>query len=629
MLKLKLTGVPEHLLPGLGAVTADLDLCFSPDGIPVTAVYGNCLRAELSETGGQITFSKDAELFRGLMHLSREGVGCAVEEHCAFDKNGLMLDVSRNGVMKVDGVKFLLRRMALMGLNLFMLYTEDTFEVEGYPYFGYMRGGYTKAELKELDDYAYSLGIEMMPCIQTLGHSSKILRWTMAMGEIADTGDVLLVGEEKTYRYIEQIMKDASEPYRSKRIHIGMDEAEGLGKGRYKTLHGERRQYDIFCEHMARVQKIAEKLGLHPMVWSDMYFLGATGENDYNPDFRLSDEDIAKIPKDVDVVYWDYYHHKQEFFDGVIREHQRTGAHTLFAGGLWNWSSPAVNTDFMLSTSVPALRACKECGVKEIFTTAWGDNGTQSSIYNLLFGMQLYAEFGYTGEYRPEELDARFEALNRTKAGAYRALGRFNGVPGTDPDAELPTDISEWLLYEDPLCLYFEKDLEGLPLYEHYRVLHEDIARYRAEMEAPEQKLLWEFHDLYSDIMAKKCYWRENAPAAVKAGDREKAAEFAVLADDLYREMCDFHECWYRLWHDCNTPWGWDVIDLRMGGLCARMKTAARLMHDFAEGRAETVPQMAVTKLPYAPQLSWWYRQGHGKVTHMGVIPLAQTSQDV
>ena len=38
-----------------------------------------------------------------------------------------------------------------------MLYTEDTYEVDNEPYFGYMRGRYSADELRELDDYAYSI----------------------------------------------------------------------------------------------------------------------------------------------------------------------------------------------------------------------------------------------------------------------------------------------------------------------------------------------------------------------------------------------------------------------------------------------------------------------------------------
>lgn len=44
-----------------------------------------------------------------------------------------------------------------MGLNMLQLYTEDTFEVEGEPLFGYLRGKFTTRELASIDDYAFDL----------------------------------------------------------------------------------------------------------------------------------------------------------------------------------------------------------------------------------------------------------------------------------------------------------------------------------------------------------------------------------------------------------------------------------------------------------------------------------------
>lgn len=67
--------------------------------------------------------------------------------------------------MNVPAVKKWIDVTAAMGYNTLMLYTEDTYEVDGQPYFGYMRGRYSKAELRELDDYAAEKGMELIPCI--------------------------------------------------------------------------------------------------------------------------------------------------------------------------------------------------------------------------------------------------------------------------------------------------------------------------------------------------------------------------------------------------------------------------------------------------------------------------------
>lgn len=80
-------------------------------------------------------------------------------ESCNFESLGIMIDCSRNGVLKVDRVKELIRFISLMGLNVLQLYTEDTYEIQNEPFFGYFRGPYTQVELKEIDDYAYSLAL--------------------------------------------------------------------------------------------------------------------------------------------------------------------------------------------------------------------------------------------------------------------------------------------------------------------------------------------------------------------------------------------------------------------------------------------------------------------------------------
>ncbi|MGN1052979.1 MAG: beta-N-acetylhexosaminidase, partial [Candidatus Scatosoma sp.] len=66
---------------------------------------------------------------------------------------GVMLDMSRNGVMKLDSLKQYIDYLSAFGYNMIQLYTEDTYEVENEAYFGYLRGAYKQSELKEIDEY--------------------------------------------------------------------------------------------------------------------------------------------------------------------------------------------------------------------------------------------------------------------------------------------------------------------------------------------------------------------------------------------------------------------------------------------------------------------------------------------
>ena len=121
-----------------------------------------------------------------------------------YERFGVMLDVSRNAVLKVSEAKRMIDYLQKMGYNTVELYSEDTYEIEGEPYFGYMRGRYTAAELKEIDAYAVSKGVELIPCIQTLAHFTNLVRHAV-YHPIVDCADILLIDEPKTYEFIEKM----------------------------------------------------------------------------------------------------------------------------------------------------------------------------------------------------------------------------------------------------------------------------------------------------------------------------------------------------------------------------------------------------------------------------------------
>ena len=95
-------------------------------------------------------------LARGFFQLARavrEGKNeLDVRQARHFGSCGVMIDMSRNAVMTVEAVKRMLDRLAAMGMNLALLYTEDTYEVPEYPRLGYLRGRYSQSDLREIDD---------------------------------------------------------------------------------------------------------------------------------------------------------------------------------------------------------------------------------------------------------------------------------------------------------------------------------------------------------------------------------------------------------------------------------------------------------------------------------------------
>ena len=87
-----------------------------------------------------------------------------------------MVCCASNGIMKPEKVKELIDLLSVMGYNLLELCIDDIYKIDGEPYFGYLRGGYTKEEVREMDEYAKSKGVELVPCIQVLAHLVNLVK---------------------------------------------------------------------------------------------------------------------------------------------------------------------------------------------------------------------------------------------------------------------------------------------------------------------------------------------------------------------------------------------------------------------------------------------------------------------
>ncbi len=94
----------------------------------------------------------------------------------AYKNFGALICCASNGVMKVQRVKELVDCLAKMGYNLLELCIDDIYKIEDEPYFGYLRGGYSRAEIQEMDAYAREKGIELVPVAQTLAHFTNLVK---------------------------------------------------------------------------------------------------------------------------------------------------------------------------------------------------------------------------------------------------------------------------------------------------------------------------------------------------------------------------------------------------------------------------------------------------------------------
>lgn len=216
-----------------------------------------------------------------------------------------------------------------------------------------------------------------------------------------------------------------------------------------------------------------------------------------------------------------------------------------------------------------------------------------------LLGLQLYGELTYKEEYNEEDLYARFRRCCGADAQAFLDLSLFNYLPGMAVGTHgNPANVGKVLLYQDPLVQLYEDDFKGYPMTAHYESLVGRFARHAAENPAyPE---LFDFYTAMAHALALKSRWHELAGPIVRSGDRERAA---ALAEDVPAIIDAIHALrisWRALWEKTNKPHGFEVIEVRLGGVAARFSTAGEKMRAFANGEVDTIPELLEECLPLA-----------------------------
>ena len=578
---------PEHWEEALSELREDLGIELGEAGIDVTCVPGDELAVESDGKSVTLTWAAPIQFYRAVSLIPLPLTACSIREKARFQSSGIMFDCSRNAVLKPQALRFFFRKMALMGLNLGMMYTEDTYEVPGQPFFGYKRGRYTYDELKALDDYASLFGIELCPCIQTLGHLKRILHWP-AYHHLRDNDEVLLADLDETYELLDQMIHAATAPYRSKRIHLGMDEAYGVGLGAHLARYGYEDPHSVIGRHLSRVLGICDKYGLHAMMWSDMYF-HLDGRNYHSPGLPSEKAKAAVDPR-ITLMYWDYYQPKEEAYADALYKHAQFPAPTVFAGGIWTWIGPAPDYPTTLQNTVSGLTACAKTNIPLALATAWGDNGGECNLTAALLGLQLYGELTFRPDYDEDELARRFRRCCHADAQAFLDLSLLNYMPGMKDNPSDPVNACKFMLYQDPLIQLFEADTAGYAMAEHFGSLVTRYARYA--LENPDYALLFDFYTALANALALKCVWHEQAGDAVRSRNREQAAALADGIPATVEALDTLRVVWRRLWESTNKPNGFEIIEVRMGGIAARMATAGEKMRAFALGQVDTIPEL-------------------------------------
>ena len=572
-------------------------------GITVSAEKGERLGVTLKDGVATIYYTEHYQFFRELAILiarAKTASAFEVNEDTFFENPCVMLDASRGAVITVEGMKKFIDYLAVMGYGSAMLYTEDTIELPSRPHFGYLRGKDAKEEIKAIDDYAYEYGIELIPCIECYGHMGKYLVWAEA-APIKDTAEVLLAREEETFKFLDEWIRQISSCFRSRKIHIGMDEAWDMGRGKFLKINGYVAPFEIFNEYMERVVEITDKYGFKPMMWSDMYFRisSSTGTAYYEADVKVPEWVKEKIPKNVSLVFW-HYRGTPWIDEAMLPKHMELGREVIHAGGIWGFEGHLPENDLAIKAARNSVGACRRHGVNRAMTTIWSDDGAECDLFSQLIGLSAFIENVYNANLTDEYYATRFYEITGAEFDTFFNMCQYQNIyDGREYDMEKYTlrfrgkayfwqdilqGMYDGLLYDEPMSAHYAK----------WRDYYGELAKKDGKW----QELYGHVYTIF-DYLAAKTEIAEKIYPAYKANDKET---LKLIAENLLPALIEktdiVHKSHKARWFSYNKRQGWSNLDIRYGGVKERCKTAIEELTAYLNGEISEIQELAEERLP-------------------------------
>ena len=280
---------------------------------------------------------------------------------------GMMDDISRGPVPTMDYMKYQVRRLAEMKVNMLSYYTEHVVATKSHGDFAPAGGALTIDEWKELSEYALKYHIELVGNFQSLGHFEKILSYPQ-YAPLGATDRMLSPVRPESFQLLKEVYAEMVPVFSSPFFNANCDETWDLGRGDTQMIVDSLGVARVYAGHINRLHAEVIKYGKRLWIWGDIIL--------DHPEI------LQMIPKDILMGAWDYG--TSESFDPFFKPFREAGFDYMFSCGVLN--SGRIIPDYRMTTT--NIRNFARDGLRNgalgMLNTVWDDGGTA------LFGLDWY-----------------------------------------------------------------------------------------------------------------------------------------------------------------------------------------------------------------------------------------------
>jgi hexosaminidase len=334
---------------------------------------------EISKTGIEIFFRETAGLraasatLRQLLREFGRKLPCLkIRDWPDFARRGVMLDISRGRVPKLETLLDLAEKLSDFKINELQLYTEHTFAYKKYKSVWQGWGALTAKEIQILDARCRELGINLVPNQNSFGHMRYFLEdpKLKRLAEISEPYEdpskefvrrptTLAPNHPGTLLFLRGLYDELLPNFSSEFFNVGCDETWDLGKGRSKKLCDAKGKGRVYLGFLKKIEREVSAREKKMMFWGDIILKYP----------KL----IRALPKNIIALNWGY--EANHPFEKEAAQFAKAKIQFYVCPGTSTWQTLIGKHDNALANLRAAAKAGKKFGAIGFLNTDWGDGG--------------------------------------------------------------------------------------------------------------------------------------------------------------------------------------------------------------------------------------------------------------
>lgn len=340
-----------------------------------------------------------------LVKLTEKGLflkGARIVDYPAIDFRGVhFLSGKDAGDQIAKAVRDLLARFKMNSL----VWECEYIIWDSHPELAHLEFGMTKDDARKAIRAADKYFVEIIPLVQSLGHSEWIFanKKNLDLAEDPEKPYAYCPTNPDTYKFIFSVYQEALDFFKPRIFHIGHDEVTNAGRFPFRSRSTGKTATELIMDDILKLHSWFSERNVRTMLWGDMFLWTTEGSGAcLAPTPEDAKKRRALLPKDVMIADWHY---------DVVEPSKYKSLELFRDEGFETVGAPWYIPDNIRNLA----KACVDYKARGLLQTTWAgfnfriDDSEESWFQYWVY--LLAAHYAWTGEDTPVE-DLPFRAQN-------------------------------------------------------------------------------------------------------------------------------------------------------------------------------------------------------------------------